>query len=335
MAVAERRATHTEPSRSRSGPGAAPAGSRAGMAGFWALLGVIGLAIAAEVWIRWIASSTQFSPAPILGPDHYATWRLVTLRCIEAISAIVFVWLMWRAVVAPLRRDRKLSIDGMIALGCLFGCIADGVLNVFKYIFAWNAHSINLGSWSAFLPLHSASSNPRYAEALVWGVPMYIYFCIGVAIAGCAAVRGLRRRYPSISNVRAFGAVFAGAFVFDFVVENVIIQTTQAYGYARAPSALTLWAGSAHQFPIYESVCVAALGVIFTALRLSALESVDGVSFIERGFERFRPRLQMPVRVIAVIGFSMTMLLVVYHVVVNWLGTNGNAIAHLPSYLKP
>jgi hypothetical protein len=316
---------------------ASPAGPRrrTGMAGLWALIGVIALAIAAEVWIRWIASGTQFTPAPILGPDHYATWRLVTLRAIEAISAVVFVWLMWRTVLAPLLRDRRLGIDGMIALGCLFGCITDGLLNLFKYIFAWNGHSINLGSWSSFLPLHSASSNPRYAEALIWGVPMYIYFCIGVAIAGCAGVGELRRRYPAISDLRAFAIVFAGAFVFDFVVENVIIQTTQAYGYARAPSAVTLWAGTAHQFPIYESLCVAALGTIFTVLRLSAVESPDRISFVERGFERFRPRLQMPVRVAAVIGFSMTMLLVVYHVVVNWLGTNGNAIAHLPSYLKP
>jgi hypothetical protein len=38
---------------------------------------------------------------------------------------------------------------------------------------------------------------------------------------------------------------------------------------------------------------------------------------------------------VGVIGFSMTMLLVVYHVVINWLGTNGNAIAHLPSYMRP
>jgi hypothetical protein len=164
---------------------------------------------------------------------------------------------------------------------------------------------------------------------------MYVYFCIGVAIAGCAAVRALRRRYPSISNVTAVGVVFAGAVVFDFVVENAIIQLTQAYGYARAPSALTLWAGTAHQFPIYEAVCVGALGAIFTALRLSALDAPDGVSLVERGFDRFPPRLQGPVRTVAVIGFSITTLLLVYHLEINWLGTNGNAIAHLPSYLKP
>jgi hypothetical protein len=45
---------------------------------------------------------------------------------IEALSAIVFVWLIWRTVVTPLRRDRRLGIDGMIALGCLFGFGTNG-----------------------------------------------------------------------------------------------------------------------------------------------------------------------------------------------------------------
>lgn len=60
-----------------------------------------------------------------------------------------------------------------IALGCLIGCITDGVLNMYQYIFAWNAHSVNLGSWSAFLPLRGSGAHSRYAEALIWGIPMY------------------------------------------------------------------------------------------------------------------------------------------------------------------
>ena len=309
--------------------------SRTGMVAAWAVLGVAGLAIALQAWVRWILSGTQFSPAPLLGPDHYAAWRLVTLRSIEAISAAVFVWLIWYTVIRPLRRDGRIGIDGMIALGCLFGAITDGVLNMFRYIFAWNAHSVNLGSWSSFLPLHSASANPRYAEALLWGVPMYMYFCIGVAIAGCALVSRLRERYPTISNFSALAVVFVLAFLFDFAVENLIIRSTQAYGYAQAPAAVTLWAGSLYQFPIYESVFVAALGVLFTGLRLSARDAADGVSYVERGYERLRPSLQTRVRIVAVIGFSMTMLLVVYHIGVNWLGTNGDSIAHLPSYMRP
>ena len=308
---------------------------RTGSAALWALLGVISLAIALEVWIRWIASPTQFAAAPINNADHYANARLIGLRVTEVVSAVVLVWLMWATVARPLKRDRKLGIDGKIAIACLIGCITDGLLDVYKYLFAWNAHSVNLGSWSQFMPFHSSSANPRYAEALIWGIPMYVYFCIGVALAGCAIVKRLRARYPQISNVAALGVVFGLACVFDFIVENAIIHTTQAYAFSRTPSSVTVWAGKLYQFPLYETLCVGALGTIFTALRLSAIDSPDGISFLETGFQRFRPGLREPVRVLAVIGFAITMLVVVYHIPVNWLGTNGNSIAHLPSYMLP
>lgn len=323
-----------EVQESTARPASAPV-DRGGMAGLWALLGVVALGIAAQTWVRWVASSTQFSRAPLNNADHYAQWRWISLRCVEGVSALVFVWLAWICVIRPLRRDRRLGIDGKIAIGCFLGCITDGVLNMFQYLFAWNAHSINLGSWSASLPLHSSTANPRYAEALVWGLPMYVYFCIGVAIAGCALVNALRRRFPAISNVHALLYVYVAAFVFDFLVENGIIRLTQAYAFAKTAHGVTLWPGSLYQFPIYESVSVAALGTIFTALRLSAVDSADGVSFAERGFERFRRSWQPVVRLVAVIGFAIVTLFVVYHLPFNWLGVTGHSVSHLPSYMRP
>ena len=336
MLTARRSRPDTAPVRPAAEP-AAPGGAaaaRGGHVAMWALLGAIGLVASGEVWIRWISSSTEFRPAPILGPDVYDHWRLVLLRGTEVASGAVLLLLVWLMIVRPLRRDGRIGIDGRIALGCLIGCITDGVLNMFQYIFAWNAHSVNLGSWSAFLPLHGSGAHSRYAEALIWGIPMYMYFCIGVAVAGCALIGRLRRRHPAISNTSGLAVVFALACVFDFVVENAIIRVTQAYGYAKAPSGVTLWAGSLYQFPLYEMLAVAALGVIFTALRLSAMDSPDGVSWVERGFHRFPLRLQTPLRVVAVIGFSLTTLFVVYHLPINWLGTNGDSVVALPSYLR-
>jgi hypothetical protein len=76
------------------------------------------------------------------------------------------------------------------------------------------------------------------------GVPMSVYFCIGVAVAGCASIRHLRARYAHISDASALAIVFVLACAFDFAVENAIIRSTQAYAYARAPGGVTLWAGS-------------------------------------------------------------------------------------------
>ena len=57
----------------------------------------------------------------------------------------------------------------------------------------------------------------------------------------------------------------------------------------------------------YESFRVATLALVFTWMRLQVIkegaESVDGLSPVERGFERWRPALQLGVRTLAQIGF--------------------------------
>src|SRR5215203_5662434 len=53
---------------------------RGGFVGWWAVVGVLLAALAASIWIRWVASGTEFDPAPVLGPDDIPTWNLVVLR---------------------------------------------------------------------------------------------------------------------------------------------------------------------------------------------------------------------------------------------------------------
>jgi hypothetical protein len=80
---------------------------------------------------------------------------------------------------------------------------------------------------------------------------------------------------------------------------------------------------------------VALLGVFFTGLRLSALDSPDGLSYVERGVGRLRPRLREPVRWLAVIGWAMLTLIVVYHLPFQFFGLSGDSMADLPSYMLP
>jgi len=144
----------------------------------------------------------------------------------------------------------------------VFASVADAYLNTFNYLFAWNAHSIDRGVWTSFLPFHSEDASSRYAEGAVWGTPMYIYFCTGAAIVGCKVVRTLRERYPTISNPAAFSVVFLSEFTAGCLLENLIIRTTQAYGYAQTNASLTLFDGKWYQYPIYESLFTATMGCL-------------------------------------------------------------------------
>jgi hypothetical protein len=320
-------------------PTAAPAALREddhrGGAGVWVVVGVVLAALAVTTWTRWILSGQELGAVAVLGPDVMPTWRLVLLRISEALSVLEMGTLIYLVAIRPLRRGHGLGLDAKITAGCLLGSVSDGFLNTHEYLFAWNQRSINAGSWSSFLPFAAPDHSSRYAEGIVWGTPMYTYFCIGVALIAVPAIQRMRRRWPGLRNGTALTVVFACACAFDLVVENLFIRLDHGYAYAKTPSSITLFAGSQYQFPLYEMVLVAALGVFFTNLRLSAADSPDGRSWPERGLDRLPYRLQSPASWLAVIGASMTAFLLIYHLPFNWFGLIGDSTADLPSYLLP
>lgn len=322
------------------GPNLTPQGVRRfapgqrGPATVWAVVGLVWLVVSVQALVRWIASD-DFAPAPLLGPDVMEAWRLVALRIFEGASLLVLVWFFWFCVVRPVIRERRLSLDGKFVLGGLVAFVGDAFLNSRQYLFAWNANNINMGVWTRFLPFHDPASSSRYAESIIWGAPMYVYFCAGVAMMSAPMVTWLRRRNPAITTVTVFAAVWLFDFVFDFVVENAIIRLTNGYAYAQTFAPLTLWSGEIHQFPVYESILVASLGCVYTWMRIMAREDPEGLCPAERGFERWSPALQPWVRTFAVIGLCSAATLLVYHLPFNWLGLAGGSVAHLPSYLLP
>lgn len=318
---------------------AVPPLPRRGSTTFLAAVGIVWFLVCVNTIARWVTSDTEFSPpAPKIGPDEMADWRLIALRVFEVISLLVLAAFIWFSVVQPIRKTGKLSLDGRFVIGGLICFVADAFLNVQEYLFAWNSENVNMGVWVKFLPFHNPPEAPsRYAESLIWGgPPMYVYFCAGVAIVACHHANKARRRWPNMSKVTLFTFVFIGEFLFDFIVENVVIRTTHAYSFAKTYEPLTLWAGTVHQFPIYESILVAAVGCVFTWMRMEAQDHPEGgLSPIEVGLVHWRPALREPVRNFAVLGFCMVTLVFVYHLPFNWLGLIGTSIADLPSYLLP
>lgn len=300
----------------------------------WALIGVAWLVLCFAVLGDWVLSD-DFAKAPVQEPDGFSTDRLVGLRILEALSVTVLLVFTWTMVIRPWRRGEGFGLTAWLMLGGIFGFVADASLNLYDYLFAWNQHSVNYGVWSASLPFHSGEVSSRYAEALLWGLPMYIYFAAGLGLIGVRIVEALRLRVPGISNASALAVVWVGDFVFDFVVENAIIRTTHAYSFARTQGELTLFDGEVHQFPLYESFLVACVASAFTILRLSALDDPDGLSHIERGALALPARLQKPMRCLATIGFSAVVLVLAYHLPFNWLSVGGESVVDLPTYLLP
>ncbi|KAH8761728.1 hypothetical protein BGZ57DRAFT_992721 [Hyaloscypha finlandica] len=321
--------------------------ARRGFVTLWAAFGLIWVLTAVQAVIRWIFSS-DFSPAPVLGPDAYPLFRMIGLRVLEVASVGVVLGFAYFCVIAPLwttnttldgpakQYTGRLSLDGKFVIGGIVAWITDGFLNCREYLFAWNAHSVNMGVWTRFLPFHNPHGPTQYAEGLLWGMPMYVYFCAGVAIVACeVVVKPLRKRWPGVTDAQLFVVIWVCEFVFDFVVENTIIRGTHAYSFPKTFGPLTLWKGEVHQFPIYESVFVATLGSAYTRARMDAIEDPKGLSPVEKGYERWPKILQAPVRALAVIGFCAAATILIYHLPLNWLGLIGDSTSRLPSYMRP
>ncbi|PVH76690.1 hypothetical protein DL98DRAFT_574242 [Cadophora sp. DSE1049] len=321
--------------------------ARGGFASLWAFIGAIWVITASQAVLRWLFSS-DFSPAPVLGPDPYPIFRMVGLRIVETVSFGVLLGFVYFCVVTPLwvtnmtsdgpvkRYTGRLSLDGKFVIAGIVAWISDGFLNCREYLFAWNAHSINMGVWTEFLPFHNPQGPKQYAEAILWGMPMYVYFCAGVALVACEViVKPLRKRWPGITDAQLFVVIWICEFAFDFTVENIIIRGTHAYAFPKTYGPLTLWKGEVHQFPIYESVCVATLGSTYTRARMSAMDDPTGLSPVEKGYERLPKKLQDPVRALAVIGFCGVATILFYHLPLNWFGLIGDSLSTLPDYMRP
>jgi len=299
----------------------------------WALWGAIWSLIAINAWMRWIMSD-KFGPAPIMPGDVIDPTRLMALRALEVISTLVVIQCVWHCAIKPWVKERRITLEGRLLLGGIIGFSADSLLNLHQLLFAFNAHSINLGVWTSFMPFYTGGPS-RYAESLLWGFPMYVYFGITASYAGCAVIKKLRHNFPDITNASALAITYLVFIVGDFVLENAIIRTTDAYMFTKTYGPLTVFEGSMYQFPMYEAFCAGGVSLGFTLLRQSALDDPNGLSMVERGAMRLDPRYRTWARTLAVVGACGALFICVYHLPFNWLGVVGTSVIQPPSYLLP
>jgi hypothetical protein len=321
---------HSDPAVGPADSATAP--DRTGGVVLWAIAGVAWIVFITQALVRWVSSDSLFRPATIHGPDRFEGSALVVLRLIEAASVVILAATIWVFLLRPLINQRRLTLDGMIVIGSLLASGIDPLINYFHYTFAWNAHALNVGSWLAFFPL--AQGPTRYGEGLVWFIPQYLYLGIGFAAIECKIIRALRRRYPTIPNVRSFAMAFAVVFAIDILVEQLFIRTG-VYAFPRTWEALTLFAGSRFQFPVYESIFVAVYAAGFTWLRMSAHDDPAGEPFIHRGISRWQFPLQAPIRLLAVVGFCAVWPAVAYFLPWSWMSVHPDSFINVPSYMLP
>ena len=186
-----------------------------------------------------------------------------------------------------LGRERRITLDGMLLRVLRLFFFQDPLLNYFNTWCTYNTWLFNRGSWSSHIPGLGVARVPRASgrrttahqrDRLRHGAVL--------AIVGCWIMRRIKSRWPNISNLRLILVTYAVAFVADFVMEALFLLPFGLYTYPGAIRAVSMFAGTYHQWPIYEGLM---WGGVMTALSCLRFFTDDrGRTVVERGLDQVR-----------------------------------------------
>lgn len=249
----------------------------------WAAVGGALLALQLYVWARWI-TGPFFERVPV-GPNDPPMYMKVPLMANAIVLWVGLPFAIWWFFIRPWRRERRITLDGMLvaSMGLMF--FQDPLLNYFNTWCTYNTWLFNRGSWTSHIPGWVSPEEPgrQVAEPLLTNGPGYAYGVLLITIAGCWVMRKIKGRWPGISNLRLIAVTYAIAFVFDFVMEGLVLLPIGLYTYPGAIRSVSLNADTYYQWPVYEGLMWGAVQAALCCLRYFTDDR--GRTVVERGLD--------------------------------------------------
>jgi hypothetical protein len=249
----------------------------------WASLGGAILAFQLYVWIRWV-TGPNFERVPA-GPTDPPTYMKAILVTWTAVIIVGFPVSIWYFIVRPWRRERRITLDGMLLVACGLLFFQDPLLN---YISTWSTYNTwmwNRGSWVQDIPGWMSYGEPgrMMAEPILMNAPGYSFGVLLCTMLGCWVMRNAKSRWPNISNLGLIGVLLVWTFIFDFIIEGLFLMPMGLFTYPGAIKALSINAGTYYQWPVYEGLMWGGVQAGLCALRYFTDDR--GRTFVERGLE--------------------------------------------------
>ncbi|MGQ0700739.1 MAG: spirocyclase AveC family protein [Panacagrimonas sp.] len=296
----------------------------------FAAWGVISLCIGLFAMGSWLGSA-DFKPSP-MGPDPLPNSVWWTLRITEVVALSCAVWLLWKFMIKPWRQTGKLGWDGMFMISGFLLWWTDPIDNYFNFTFMYNTGFFNMGSWTRFIPGWEAPNQHLFPEPLFFVGGLYIWWFIAPVAIGCWAMRKLQEARPDYSMMTRLGIMFGAFMVFDFIAEG-IFQYLEIFKYVGTYAPLTVFAGTEHQYPLYNSVIMAMFFMGMTSLRY--FRDDKGNSWAEKGIDQ----VQLPaagksvLRQFAIMGFLSANIMIMYYTPYLLFSMKVDSFPQYPSYL--
>ncbi|APE15137.1 spirocyclase AveC family protein [Mycolicibacterium pallens] len=289
----------------------------------WAAVGGVLLVLQLYVWIRWVIGP-YFVRVPA-GPSDPPTYMKIFLTANGALMCVGLPAAIWWFLIRPWVRERRITLDGLLLISCALFFFQDPLLNYLNTWCTYNTWLWNRGSWSSHIPGWVSPESPgrQVAEPLLINATGYGMVLL-LAIAGCWFMRRLKSRWPHMSNLRLILITYAAAIVLDFVMEACFMLPFGLYTYPGAIQSVSVFAGTYHQWPIYEGLM---WGGVMTALSCLRFFTDDrGRTVVERGLDQVRGGFarQQFVRFLAIFGAVSACFFVFYNLPAQWFAMHSD-----------
>jgi Spirocyclase AveC-like len=298
---------------------------------FFAFMGVVVAVLFCSILYQWV-TGPFFRPSP-LGTDVIPENTLLLIRFTEVFCGVLILVALWVLLFKPWIRDKKMSWDGMLML-CLFTMwVQDPMCNYFNFTFMYNAHFINMGSWTMHMPGWQAPRQGNLPEPIFLMGGIYLWWTTINVIAFSWALRKMRGWLPRMSTLGHMPIAFGVVCVLDLLLE-VPACRLGLFAYPGAPAWATLWAGEPYQFPVYETVFMNFNYMTIGLLRF--YRDDRGESWAERGVSHMKlsERGKTFVRFLALLGFCNLSYFIVYFMPYNWMAMQSDTFPKYPSYMR-
>ena len=285
-----------------------------------------GILLAGELYLilRW-ASGPYFASVPT-GPDVPPLWMRTTLRTGEGLSVLAALACGYWCLVRPWRRDRAVTVGGLLCPVALLTSLYDPISNYLGYWFTYNSYLANFGNYFRYVPGFNDWGDPgrQFAFPIVMIPATYVWFWLGVAALGASVLRRARRRWPDLGTGGLIAILFGSMLAFDLVFEGLIFMPLGFWEYSGGPVAL-LNSDRYFRFPLNELFFVGVMLTAFAALL--AFRDDKGRRFFERGIDAIKaPRWQKEgLRFLALLAAMQVTLFATYHLPQSFIGARSSA----------
>jgi len=277
----------------------------------WTAHGAAWFLLIVYCWTMWVLSG-DFTPNT-RGRGQEPTWYVITVHSVEVVFGIVVTgWILWHFVIGPKIRTGKFTFDGLFFLAGWLMFFQEPWLNWTVYQFQYATTFINFGSWLPHIPGWSSGNAQLIPVPMVY-FTAYLWMCAMSGYLGSKYMSFQRRKDPSRSVFRLIWQTYLVMIVGDVIVE-LIMTRTGLISYPATIQWLTLFAGTDHQFPLYEPLSWPGTFIILSCLHF--FRDDHGRSWPERGIDKIRFKregVKTFARWLAIVGYCQLAILIAFN----------------------